>query len=176
MKRYLRIASLILVVIIVLSGCSSVRGGGWLPHTGYFYEYDTQELVTLDRPTEYTELSEKKSTFGFTCKVYDVVYDEYGYVESYDVKGNLTYIDHEKGIKISGEIVDGGGDDLFGIFQAEGTLNGRECTINVEAADWGEPGENDTFYIEAYGTGFYYYNYGTVGGGNIQIQEAKEAK
>ena len=50
-------------------------------------------------------------------------------------------------------------------------INGQSGTYQVDVADNGEPGRDDTFAIELSGAGYSYRAEGTLSGGNIQLHQ-----
>jgi hypothetical protein len=87
--------------------------------------------------------------------------------------GHLNYIDHGP----NGPRVRGTGVTAYKVVSTtsrhiEGTaaVNGQDgFTYQVDVADNGEPGTNDTFAVQVFGPGYSYSAGGTLGGGNIQL-------
>ncbi|HEV2751857.1 MAG TPA: choice-of-anchor P family protein [Gemmatimonadales bacterium] len=89
--------------------------------------------------------------------------------------GHLTYIDHGsngptvKGTGVTGYSADPNSPTMRRI-QGTAEVNGRSgFTYEVDVADNGEPGRNDTFTIQLSGTGYSYSAGGSLDGGNIQL-------
>jgi hypothetical protein len=91
--------------------------------------------------------------------------------------GHLTYIDHGpsgprvKGTGVTGYTVDGTF-PLMRHITGTAEVNGQGgFTYQVDVADNGEPGRNDTFAMQLSGAGYNYSAGGTLGGGNIQLHQ-----
>ena len=123
----------------VCTGADFVTGGGWITGTP----------------------SGAKANFGVA-----------GGIKQGQFWGHLTYIDHGPG----GPRVKGTGVTAYRVVDAttrhiEGTaqVNGQDgLTYQVDVADNGEPGRNDSFKLHVSGG---YDASGTLGGGNIQLHQ-----
>jgi hypothetical protein len=91
--------------------------------------------------------------------------------------GHLNYIDHGpngprvKGTGVTGYTVDATFPTMRHI-TGTAEVNGQGgFTYQVDVADNGEPGRNDTFAMQLSGAGYRYSAGGTLGGGNIQLHQ-----
>ena len=82
--------------------------------------------------------------------------------------GHLTFIDHGSGLKVKGTGVTKyvKVDEVTRHIEGTADINGSPGTYEVDVADNGEPGRNDTFKI---GLSNGYAASGTLAGGNIQL-------
>jgi len=82
--------------------------------------------------------------------------------------GHLTYIDHGNGLKVKGTGVTEYTklDDVTRRIKGTADINGSPGTYQVDVADNGEPGRNDTFSLELSNG---YKASGNLAGGNIQL-------
>ena len=139
-------------MIPLLSGCQIIfpvqltaTGGGWLPAPG-----DSPEVV--------------KATFGFTFNMYDITYDE-EVLDTYEIKGHLTYIDHSSGIKVIGHISGVVEEGIAGTFGNEG-----DTFVFIPYDKYDTEG-NDYFKISiTSGDNAGYTNEGFIGGGSIRVK------
>lgn len=154
MKRKLVIFAVTLLVMVpLLSGCNIIEpvqiigsGGGWLPAPG-------------------DSLNTGKATFGFTFNIYDINYDD-NVLDSYEIKGHLTYIDHLNGVKIIGPVTGFMNEDPGGL---TGTFGTEGATFIFSPTD--DPDGNDYFAIAISGGDHDgYTNEGPINGGSIQIK------
>lgn len=153
-RKFIILAIALLVMVPLLSGCQIIEpvqiictGGGWLPAPG-------------DSPNV------EKATFGFSFNMYDITYDE-GEIDTYEIKGHLTYIDHFNGVKVIGPVNGIVEDGLTGTFGKEG------ATFVFSPTD--DPDGNDYFVISISG-GVYdgYTNEGLIVGGSIQVKYTED--